>query len=174
MSNNDIKFIDTSKEVKSTMEKLSKSALRAAGRVVSKALKENTRYRTNNLKNHIGFWAKINRDTGQPELQVGYYSWQRVKKKGKQPSHANPMWFEFGVTPHVISIHKARNLSNGKIAFGKSVKHPGLRDEHILRNSVINNIEEIKKAEQKYLSELNKTIEDTSGKVVESEEIEDA
>ena len=66
MSNNDIKFIDTSKEVKSTMEKLSKSALRAAGRVVSKALKENTRYRTNNLKNHIGFWAKINRDTGQP------------------------------------------------------------------------------------------------------------
>ena len=40
--------------------------------------------------------------------------------------------------------------------------------------SLEENIEEIKKAEQKYLSELNKTIEDTSGKVVESEEIEDA
>ena len=38
----------------------------------------------------------------------------------------------------------------------------------------LDHIEEIKKAEQKYLSELNKTIEDTSGKVVESEEIEDA
>lgn len=174
MSNDDIKFIDTSKEVKSTMVKLSKSALRAAGRVVKKDLKENTRRRTNNLKNHIGFSADINIDTGQPELQIGYYSWQEVKKKGKQPSHASPAWFEFGVNPHIISIHKAKNLSNGKITFGKSVKHPGLRDEHVLRNSVFNNIDAIRDAQKEYLSELNKTIETAGGKVVESEEIEDA
>lgn len=170
---NNITFIDTSKEVKDTMVKLSKSALRTAGREIGKHLKDNTRYRTKNLKNHIGFWAKLDKNTGQPELQVGYYSWQRVKKKGKQPSHSNPMWFEFGVNAHVISIKKAQTLSDGIIDYGKSVNHPGLKDEHVLRNSVYNNIDSIRSAQEKYLSELNKTIEEASGKIEESEEDED-
>lgn len=42
MSNNDIKFIDTSKDVKNTMIKLSKSALRASAKVAGKAIRENT------------------------------------------------------------------------------------------------------------------------------------
>ena len=38
MSNNKIEFIDTSKEVKNTMVKLSKSALRASAKVAGKAI----------------------------------------------------------------------------------------------------------------------------------------
>lgn len=174
MSNNDIKFIDTSKEVKSTMVKLSKSALRASAKVAGKAIRENTQKYTGKLSKQVGYWAKINRDTGQPELQIGYYSKGQAKKKGKSPSHANPAWSEFGVNPHVISIKKANTLSNGKINFGKSVSHPGLRGQSILRNSVFNNIDAIKDAQQEFLSVLNKTIEAAGGKVVESEEIEDA
>ena len=174
MSNNDIKFIDTSKEVKNTMVKLSKSALRASAKVAGKAIRENTQKYTGKLSKQVGYWARINRDTGQPELQIGYYSKGQAKKKGKSPSHANPAWSEFGVNPHVISIKKANTLSNGKINFGKSVSHPGLRGQRILRNSVFNNIDAIKEAQKEYLSELNKTIEAAGGKVVESEEIEDA
>ena len=174
MNNKDIKFIDTSKEVKSTMVKLSKSALRASAKVAGKAIRENTQKYTGKLSKQVGYWARINRDTGQPELQIGYYSKGQAKKKGKSPSHANPAWSEFGVNPHVISIKKANTLSNGKINFGKSVSHPGLRGQSILRNSVFNNIDAIKDAQKEFLSALNKTIEAAGGKVVESEEIEDA
>ena len=156
MSNNDIKFIDTSKEVKNTMVKLSKSALRASAKVAGKAIRENTQKYTGKLSKQVGYWARINRDTGQPELQIGYYSKGQAKKKGKSPSHANPAWSEFGVNPHVISIKKANTLSNGKINFGKSVSHPGLRGQSILRNSVFNNIDAIKDAQKEFLSALNK------------------
>lgn len=175
MANNyEVKFVDTSHEVKVTMEKLSKSALRAAGKVVSKALKENTRSRTKHLQNHIAFWARINRSTGQPELQVGYYSWQKVKARGKIPSNASPFWFEFGVKSHIINVNNARTLTDGKIDFGKSVTHPGLREEHILRNSVFDNIEEIRKAQEEYLALLNKTMEEAKAMIEESEEPVDA
>ena len=44
MSNNSsVKFIDTSHEVKTTMVKLSKSALRAAAKVAGKEIRENTK-----------------------------------------------------------------------------------------------------------------------------------
>lgn len=81
MSNNKIEFIDTSKEVKNTMVKLSKSALRASAKVAGKAIKAETQKRTGRLSKQVGYWAKINRDTGQPELQIGYYSKAQAKRK---------------------------------------------------------------------------------------------
>lgn len=61
------KFIDTSKEVKDTMVKLSKSALRAGGKVAGKVLKEETKKYTGRLAKQIGYWARIDKQTGQPE-----------------------------------------------------------------------------------------------------------
>ena len=101
-SKSNVTFINTSKEVKKTMVGLSKTALRASGKVVRKKLRENIPVRSNRFKNHIGTWVMINYSTGQPTLQVGFYSWQKVRKKGKQPSHASPHWVEFGVKPHTI------------------------------------------------------------------------
>ncbi len=168
-----VEFIDTSKEVKDTMVKLSKSALRAAGKVAGNVLKENTKKYTGRLVKQIGYWAKIDKQTGQPELQIGYYTKSRVKKKGKTPSHANPAWVEFGVKSHTIAINKAKTLTDGVIDYGKSVQHPGLRGESTLRNSVFDNIDAIREAQESYLSELNKTIEEAGGKIEESEEDED-
>lgn len=168
-----VQFIDTSKDVKNTMVKLSKSALRAGGKVAGKALKDTTRKYTSRLAKQIGYWAKINKDTGQPELQLGYYSKSRAKKKGKTPSHANPAWIEFGVNSHIISINTAKTLTDGVIDYGKSVSHPGIRGESTLRNSVFDNIDAIRDAQEEYLSELNKTIEEAGGKIEESEEDED-
>ena len=173
-SKSEVNFIDTSHEVKTTMVKLSKSALRASAKVAGKAIRENTKKYTSRLSKQVGYWAKIDRNTGQPELQIGYYSKATAKKKGKQPSHANPAWKEFGVNPHVISIKYANTLTDGKIDYGKSVMHPGLRGESTLRNSVFDNIDEIRSAQETYLAELNKTIEAAGGKIEESEEVEDA
>ena len=173
MSNN-VEFINTSSEVKKTMVKLSKSALRAAAKVAGKAIRENTEKYTGRLAKQVGYWARIDRRTGQPELQIGYYSKSQVKKKGKSPSHANPAWQEFGTKNHVISIKKANTMSDGKINYGKTVTHPGTRGQSILRDSVFNNINAIQDAQKEYLSALNKEITKAGGKIVESEEIEDA
>ncbi len=171
---NDVKFINTSSEVKKTMVKLSKSALRAAAKVAGKAIRENTEKYTGRLAKQVGYWARIDRRTGQPELQIGYYSKSQARKKGKSPSHANPAWQEFGIKAHVISIKKANTMSDGKINYGKTVTHPGTRGRSILRDSVFNNIDAIQEAQKEYLSALNKEIKAAGGKIVESEEIEDA
>lgn len=173
-SNSKVEFIDTSHEVKNTMVKLSKSALRASAKVAGKEIRENTKKYTSRLSKQVGYWAKIDRSTGQPELQIGYYSKAQARKKNKQPSHANPAWKEFGVNSHVISIKNANTLSDGHVNYGKSVAHPGLRGESTLRNSVFDNINEIRAAQEEYLAELNRTIEEAGGKIVESEEVEDA
>ena len=155
---NDVKFINTSSEVKKTMVKLSKSALRAAAKVAGKAIRENTEKYTGRLAKQVGYWARIDRRTGQPELQIGYYSKSQARKKGKSPSHANPAWQEFGIKAHVISIKKANTMSDGKINYGKTVTHPGTRGRSILRDSVFNNIDAIQEAQKEYLSALNKEI----------------
>lgn len=169
---NEIVFVDTHQEVIDTMRKLAKTALRSGGKVVAKHLKEDTHKRTEDLVNQIGYWAKIDRMTGQPSLDIGYYSTEKMKKVGKPPSHSNPSWFEFGVKAHKINVKNANTLTDGRIDFGKSVQHPGLREEHILRNAVYDNLEEILEAEEKYLGELNKTIEEAKSKIEESEEEE--
>ena len=60
MSSNksEFKFIDTSHEVKTTMVKLSKSALRASGKVAGKAVRENTKKRTGLLSKQVGSYYK--------------------------------------------------------------------------------------------------------------------
>lgn len=172
MKNSDIVFIDTSKEVKDALVKLSKSALRASGRVIGKKLKENTPKRTGNLSKQIGYWARIDRKTGQPFMDVGYYSRKRMEDKGKTPAHPNPHWIEFGVNVHPINIKKAKSLSDGLINYGTTVQHPGLPAQHVLKKTVVSNIREIVGAQEKYLKELNKKISDIKG-IDDSEEEED-
>lgn len=167
-----VTFVDTSKEVKQTMAKLSKTALRESGKVVRKILRDNIPKRSKRFKNHIGTWAFIDRKTGQPQLQVGFYSWQRVKKRGKQPSHASPAWIELGTNPHAVSVKNAKIMAYDGTVYGHTVSHPGQRGTHVLRDSVYNNIDAIKDAQAEYLAELNKTLEEAGLKVFEGEEDE--
>lgn len=160
-----VTFINTSKEVKKTMVGLSKSALRESGKVVRKYLRAAVPVRSKRFKNHIGSWAMVDYRTGQPQLQIGFYSWQKVKKNGKQPSSASPHWIEFGVKSHNISTRNAKVLAYNDVVYGKSVQHPGTRATNVLRNTVQNNIDEIRKAQEKYLAELNKTLEEAGAKI---------
>lgn len=86
----DVTFVDTSKEVKQTLAKLSKTALRASGKVVRRLLRERIPVRSKRLKNHIASWAFIDKTTGQPQLQIGFYTAVRVRKKGNNP-HTLPL-----------------------------------------------------------------------------------
>ncbi len=169
-----VTFIDTSKEAKKTMQGLSKTALRESGKVVRKLLREKIAssglVHSNRFKNHIGTWAFIDRTTGQPQLQIGFYSRARVIKKGKKASNASPHWIEFGTKSHPIrSDHFMRYEDN---AFGFHVQHPGQAATHLLRDTVQNNIAEIRKAQEEYLALLNDELEKAGAKIYEGEEDE--
>lgn len=169
----EVVFTDTSKEVKKALEGLSKTALRESGKVARKKLREAVPMRTKRIKNHIASWAFIERATGQPQLQIGFYGRGKVKKRGKQPSHASPHWLEFGTKPRVISASKRRVLADGNVIYGKTVHHPGTPALNILRNAVFDNIGEIRKAQEEYLAKLSETIAVAQGAIVATEEVED-
>lgn len=169
-----VTFIDTSKEAKKTMQGLSKTALRESGKVVRKLLREKIAssglVHSNRFKNHIGTWAFIDRTTGQPQLQIGFYSRARVIKKGKKASQASPHWIEFGTKSHPISSDRFMRYEDN--AFGFHVQHPGQAATHLLRDTVQNNIAEIRKAQEEYLALLNDELEKAGAKIYEGEEDE--
>lgn len=168
-----VKFVDKSDEVKKAMVGLSKAALRASGKVIRKKLRENVPLRTKRFKNHIASWVMINRQTGQPTLQIGFYSWQKVRKRGKQPSGASPHWIEYGTDPHEIVAKQAKLMTDGITVYGKTVAHPGQKETNVLRNTVQNNISEIRAAQEEYLAEISKTIEQANMKVMKEDEAEE-
>ena len=157
------------------MQGLSKTALRESGKVVRKLIRSKIAssglVHSNRFKNHIGTWAYIDRQTGQPQLQVGFYSHAKVMKKGKKASRASPHWIEFGTKSHEITSagHFMRYEDN---IYGFNVQHPGQKATPLLRDTVQNNIAEIRKAQEEYLALLNKTLEEAGAKIYEGEEDE--
>lgn len=174
-NNYNITFVDKSSEVKKAIVGLSKTALRASGKVIRKHLRDNIPIRSKRFKNHIGTWVMINYATGQPTLQVGFYSWQRVKKKGKLPSHASPHWIESGTAPHTMPSDKKAGhfMRYDDMIFGYKVNHPGTRATNVLRNTVQDNIQEIRAAQEEYLKEITNTLEAAGLKIDKGDEFED-
>ena len=150
----EVTLVDTSKEVKKAIERLSLDALGASAAVIRKKLREGVPIRTKRFKNHIASWKYIDRQTGQPTLNIGFYSWQQAKKKHKIPSHASPWWIEFGTNPHQIKPKNAKIMWY-KDSFGVLVNHPGQSARHLLRDTIQNNIGEIRAAQEEYLKKLN-------------------
>lgn len=168
-----VTFVDKSDEVKKTLLGLSKSALRASGKVIRQYLRQNIPLRTKNFKNHIGTWVMVNRETGQPTLQVGFYGWQRVKSKHKTPSHASPWWIEFGTSPHSMPKEGRKFMRYEDNVFGFHVNHPGQRPTNVLRNTVLDHVSDIRAAQEQYLVEISKTIDEAKLKAAGWEEVED-
>lgn len=172
---NPVVFIDTSKEVKNAIAGLAKEGLKAGAKVVKKHLRENLPIRSNRLKNHITHWVKIDRKTGQPECQIGFKSWQKVRKSGKKPSHASPWWIEYGTKPHAIPKNLTANSkplfdkSKG-IFYGWQIQHPGQKDLHVLRNTIESNIAEIRAAEEQYLALISGEIEKAQAAITDEDD----
>ena len=170
-----VTFVDTSTEAKKTMQGLSKTALRESGKVVRKLIRSKIAssglVHSNRFKNHIGTQVFIDRQTGQPQLRVGFYTRAKVLKNGKKASRASPHWIEFGTKSHEITSdgHFMRYEDN---IYGFNVQHPGQKATHLLHDTVQNNIAEIRKAQEEYLALLNKTLEEAGAKIYEGEEDE--
>mgnify|MGYP003374055293 FL=1 len=182
MSNNsNIEFIDTSNQCYKEMVNLSKKALKAGGKVVTKILREKIPVRTGGLKKSITAWAKVNRKTGVPYMEIGYRSRAQMRKRGVN-FFVNPAWFEFGTKSHVImtqefkkdgkSSYKLTNKDSGA-QFGVIVQHPGMKNKNFLRNTVYDNIDAIKQAQIEYLGQLTNTMISAGAKIEIDEEDEE-
>jgi hypothetical protein len=80
----------------------------------------------------------------------------RVFKKTGVKFFANPAWFEFGIKRHLITSKKV--LTNGSVPFGRMVIHPGMSSKNFLRNTVQENISEIRAAQEASLGELTRLV----------------
>lgn len=168
-----VEFVSLDAEVMETIRGLSKTALREGGKVIRKKLRSTVGTRTGNLKNHIASWAFIGRKDGIAQLQVGYYTYKRVKNRHKKPSHASPFFQETEIKPHKIQVKKKKFIP----LFGKyyvtKVQHPGQKALHVLRNAVYDNIDEIQRAQKAALAEISKELKQAQAKINNSEDVED-
>lgn len=169
----DFTFVDTSQEVIDTLRKLSRTALKEAGKELSKKLETNTKKRSTRLS--ISATSKAAIKKGKPVLQIGYYSKHGAKKNGLKVWMANPHWLERGIRPHVILVgrqssrgktHKftgKKMLTDGVHKFGWKVLHPGIKPKNTLQNTIAANWDEIKKKQEELLEKLNYEIDVAKG-----------
>ena len=149
-SGSEVKYISESKETIKVMRGLALSALAEAAKTIRKELKKATPSRAGNLRKTIASWKFIGKQDGIPQLQIGFRGAEGARKYHKKPAFG-AHWLEFGT----------------------EASHPGTKGTHLLRDTVYNNIEKIRAAEEKYLSELTKTLEAAKQKADESEEVEE-
>lgn len=155
MNHNETKFIDTSKEVKNEIANLAKKGLREGGKILKKKLKTEA---PKSIRRGISAKVKIDRATGQIQLDFGYINKAKARKKGIK-HYPNPAWFEFGTRPHSIKIKRKKLMvSSGGAVIGKSVNHPGTTAKHPLRNTSFNNVSELRLEQEKALKEINKVM----------------
>lgn len=171
-----IKFYDTHEDVIKEMRNLTKAAMRASGKVLMKQLKSKTPKYTGKAAKLIGQWARIDRKTGQPRLDIGYYSrtYARKRKGINIPTNYVAL-LENGTKPHTITagvkssrgkvrqITGRRVLSNGSAFLGRVVSHPGAKPYHILSDTVKNGIGDITIVMKEHLKELNKRLDEIKG-----------
>ena len=165
MNENSVNFVDTSKECIDLMKKYAKEGLKASGKVITKILKNDIKsnhYKTGGLYKSIVAWAKINYKTGQPYMEVGYRSRAQMKKRGVK-YYVNPWWFETGIKPHTIATKQFVDTGkssyelhdNRGVKFGIIVQHPGRTGKNLLRNTVYNNLKEIRQAQIESLKKID-------------------
>lgn len=142
------------------MVNLSKKALKDGGKVITKILKRDIPVRTGGLKKSIVAWAKVDRVTGQPYMDIGYRSRAQMRKRGIK-YFVNPAWYEFGIAQHTIMTKSyaktgksSYELNDSHNKFGIIVQHPGKSSKNFLRNTVYENIAEIQKAQEEHLGQL--------------------
>ena len=149
--NNEVQFIDTSKECIQLMKKMARQGLMKAGKKINKKIKSQLPVKSGSLKKSVFAKVLFDKTTGIPELDVGYRSKKKMEKMGIK-HWVNPWWFEFGISPHEISTKEVQNNSSKRtyklkdyrgIEFGYTVKHPGMPAKNFLRSTVYDNIQEI-------------------------------
>ena len=138
------KYESRKEDVKITMLELERAALKEVAKLLRKEVKKRVPVKTGTLKKNIGTWVKRKGKDG-PHLQIGVYTAARAKRKG----------YKFAFHAHMLEFGTKK-----------------MRARPFLAPAVLENVDEIRKIQGKYLKE----IEDENrakGLIDEKEEISD-
>ena len=142
-----VTFIDSVDRTQYTITELSRAALRDVAKLLRRRIKDMAPVDTGNLRRNVGSWVRKTEDSDVPYLQVGVYDKERARKKGLQDAYY-ATWQELG-----NSRHPAANGGRG-----------------FLRPAVQDSIDDIRRIQGKYLSEIERENR-AMGLIDESEEI---
>ena len=142
-----VTYISSVDRTQYTITELSRAALRDTAKLLRQRIKDNAPVDTGNLKRNVGSWVRKAEDSDAPYLQVGVYDKERARKKGLAYVYY-ATWQELG-----NSRHPAANGGRG-----------------FLRPAVQDSIDDIRRIQGKYLSEIERENR-AMGLIDESEEI---
>jgi len=139
IKNGEVTFISNVDRCQYTITELSKMALRDVAKLLRQRIKDpsNMPEKTENLKKNVGTWVKIDKDTGQPVLQIGVYNKERAHKKGLRYAFYAP-FLELGTK-------KRKPVNNGK-GFIKHVVEASIDDIRRIEGAYLKEIEDENKA----------------------------
>lgn len=135
-----------------------RASVRASGRVIVKAARNNLPANYNTLRKALTVKPRRQRSINELKVNVGPTTGKNARYNG---------WYghfvEYGITPHDIPSKKKRNLKNRKNkkilkfndGFYSSVKHKGVKAHPFLRPAVDQNLGAVQKA---YVKTLMKNI----------------
>lgn len=126
INKNGVTYISNVDRVQYTMKELIKAALRDVAKILRYTAKKRTPKDEGNAKKNIGTWVREDRNTGEIALFFGVYNAKTARKKNLQPAS-----FYF----HILE-------------FGSRF----VRGLKILTNSTMDNLDNIRNTQAKYLS----------------------
>lgn len=142
-----VQFISNVDRTQYTLTELSRAALRDVARLLRYRGKQYAPEKTGALKSNVGTWVRKASDSDVPYLQFGLYDEERAHKKGLKYAFYGK-WQELG-----SSTRQAYNDGRG-----------------FLRPAVQDSIDDIRRIQGKYLSEIERENR-AMGLIDESEEI---
>jgi len=142
-----VEYVSNVAQTQYTITELSRAALRDTAKLLRRRIKDNAPEDTGHLKRNVGSWVRRAKDSDVPYLQVGVYDKERASKKGLVYAYY-ATWQELG-----NSRHPAANGGRG-----------------FLRPAVQDSIDDIRRIQGKYLSEIERENR-AMGLIDESEEI---
>jgi len=142
-----VTYISSVDRTQYTITELSRAAFRDVAKLLRRRIKDMAPVDTGNLRRNVGSWVRKAEDSDVPYLQVGVYDKERASKKGLVYAYY-ATWQELG-----NSRHPAANGGRG-----------------FLRPAVQDSIDDIRRIQGKYLSEIERENR-AMGLIDESEEI---
>jgi hypothetical protein len=144
-----VTYISSVDRTQYTITELSRAAFRDVAKLLRRRIKDMAPVDTGNLRRNVGSWVRKAEDSDVPYLQVGVYDKERASKKGLVYAYY-ATWQELG-----NSRHPAANGGRG-----------------FIRPAVMDSIDDIRRIQGKYLSEIERENR-AMGLIDEEEEIAD-
>lgn len=136
---NGVEYLSNCNRIEYTLKELTRAALRDTGKYVCRETRKKIKRRTGRLAKNTQYWVRSKQET--PDLQVGF-----------KPGGFYGIYQEIGVLGSTHKGGMVKPKKSKRAPFWRSDYVSTIKPIHALSNSTLNNISEIQKIQQQYLS----------------------